>query len=288
MKLARVSVGNRELFVTSDTGENWRSLDVAHENSTGSIIRQWHEVARDEDRVAFDVTEFLSPVTQPEKVICVGLNYRDHIRETGATEPEFPVLFAKYPNALTGAAGPVIVDSRLTEMADYEAELAVVIGEEARWVSEADALGKVFGYAVANDISARDWQQRESQFSRSKSMDTFCPIGPWIVTADQIDDPNDLAIRSYVNGELRQDSSTKQMIFDVPFLISYLSRTMTLKPGDVILTGTPHGVGFAMNPPKYLAPGDIVRCEIDGVGVIETAIKAPTEHSDASKDGATK
>lgn len=119
-------------------------------------------------------------------------------------------------------------------------------------------------------------------------MDTFCPIGPWIVTADQIDDPNDLAIRSYVNGELRQDSSTRQMIFDVPFLISYLSRTMTLKPGDVILTGTPHGVGFAMNPPRYLVPGDIVRCEIDGVGAIETAIEAPPEHSDAGEDGATK
>lgn len=288
MKLARVAVGDRELFVTSDTGENWRSLDVIHENSTGSIIRQWHTITHDEGRVAVDGANFLAPITQPEKVICVGLNYRDHIRETGATAPEFPVLFAKYPNALTGPAGPVIVDSRLTEMADYEAELAVVIGKETRWVSEAEALGKVFGYAVANDISARDWQRRESQFSRSKSMDTFCPIGPWIVTADQIDDPNDLAIRSYVNGELRQESSTKEMIFDVAFLISYISRTMTLKPGDVILTGTPHGVGFAMDPPRYLVPGDVVRCEIDGIGAIETAVEAPLVHSDAGKEGAEK
>lgn len=215
------------------------------------------------------------PIVRPTKVMAIGLNYMDHIRETKSPVPERPVLFAKFPNTLNGPAGDIVVDSDLTEEADYEVELAVVMGKRARRVSEADALDYVFGYAVGNDVSARDWQYRDPQFDRSKGFDTCCPIGPWITTADEVPDPQALGIRSWVNGEVRQDSSTKEMVHGVAHLIAYLSRGMTLEPGDVLLTGTPHGVGFAMDPPRFLRPGDVVRCEIDGLGSIENRCVSP-------------
>jgi 5-carboxymethyl-2-hydroxymuconate isomerase len=201
------------------------------------------------------------------------LNYGDHIRETGATPPERPILFAKFPSAMTGPYDEVVVDPGLTEQGDYEVELGVVIGTESRRVPAAQALDHVFGYLVANDVSARDWQKLDGQLSRSKSMDTFLPIGPWVTTADEVTDPNDLAIRSTVNGEQRQDSTTAEMIFTVAELIEFCSRTMTLEPGDIILTGTPHGVGYAMDPPRFLASGDVVRCEIEGLGYIENTVR---------------
>lgn len=215
------------------------------------------------------------PIVRPTKVLAIGLNYMDHIRETKAPVPERPVLFAKFPNTLNDPFGDVVVDPDLTEQADYEVELAVVIGKRARKVSAADALDHVFGYAVGNDVSARDWQFRDPQFDRSKGFDTCCPIGPWITTSDEVADPQALAIQSWVNGEARQDSSTKEMVHGVAELIEFLSRGMTLEPGDVILTGTPHGVGFAMEPPRYLVPGDVVRCEIEGLGAIENACVGP-------------
>lgn len=165
-----------------------------------------------------------------------------------------------------------MVDPRLTEQGDYEAELAVVVGDGGRWLTADRALGAVFGYAVANDVSARDWQFLDGQFSRAKSMDTFCPIDPW-TTADEVGDPQALRITCHVNGERRQDSSTAEMVFGVADLLVYLSRTMTLEPGDVILTGTPPGVGFAMQPPRFLRPGDRVRCEIAGLGAIDNAVR---------------
>jgi 2-keto-4-pentenoate hydratase/2-oxohepta-3-ene-1,7-dioic acid hydratase in catechol pathway len=167
------------------------------------------------------------------------------------------------------------MDPSLTEQGDYEAELAVIIGRRARRVSLADALDHVFGYAVANDVSARDWQFADPQFDRSKSFDTFLPVGPWITTADEVPDPQALGIRTWVNGELRQDSSTAEMVFGVAELIEFLSRGMTLEPGDVIVTGTPHGVGFAMDPPRFLAPGDVVRCELDVLGTLENPVVGP-------------
>jgi 2-keto-4-pentenoate hydratase/2-oxohepta-3-ene-1,7-dioic acid hydratase in catechol pathway len=215
------------------------------------------------------------PVVRPSKVIAIGLNYLDHVRETGAAVPERPVVFAKFPSTLTAPGSPIVVDPMLTEEADYETELAVVIGRRARRVARADALDHVFGYAVANDVTARDWQRKDAQFDRAKGFDTFLPIGPWITTADEVADPQALPVRTHVNGELRQDSSTAEMVFGVAELIEFLSRGMTLEPGDVIITGTPHGVGFAMDPPRFLAPGDIVRCEIVGLGAIENPVVGP-------------
>lgn len=213
------------------------------------------------------------PVVAPSKILAIGLNYLDHIKETGATQPERPIVFAKYANALAGPTDPTILDPRLTSKLDYEAELAVIIGRPARRLTDGNALDCVFGYAVANDVSARDWQRADSQFSRSKSYDTFCPIGPWITSADEVADPQDLRITSRVNGEVRQDSTTAQMLFSVRELLVYLSSTMTLYPGDVILTGTPPGVGLGFRPPVFLAPGDTVECEIAGLGGISNTVE---------------
>ncbi|WP_213453793.1 fumarylacetoacetate hydrolase family protein [Rhizomonospora bruguierae] len=213
------------------------------------------------------------PVVAPSKILAIGLNYLDHIKETGATQPERPILFAKYANALAGPTDPTILDPRLTSELDYEAELAVIIGRAARRLTDENALDSVFGYAVANDVSARDWQRTDAQFSRSKSYDTFCPIGPWLTSADEIADPQDLRITSRVNGEVRQDSTTAQMLFSVRELLVYLSSTMTLYPGDVILTGTPPGVGLGFRPPVFLQPGDTVECEIAGLGRIGNTVE---------------
>ena len=216
--------------------------------------------------------DLAAPIHRPGKILAIGLNYMDHIVETKSQAPERPVVFAKYPSSVIGPFDSIVIDPRLTTQGDYEAELAVVIGKRTRAVSEEDALDSVFGYAVANDVSARDWQRAESQFSRSKSFDTFCPVGPWITTADEIADPNALAIGSTVNGDSRQQSTTAEMIFSVRYLISYLSQTMTLEPGDTILTGTPHGVGFAMSPPRFLQPADRVVCEVEGLGRIDNEV----------------
>lgn len=215
------------------------------------------------------------PIVRPSKVLAIGLNYLDHIHETNSRIPERPVLFAKFPNSLNDPHGEIVMDPALTEQGDYEVELAVVIGARTRGVGLEKPLDHVFGYTVANDVSARDWQFRDPQYTRSKSFDTFCPAGPWITTADEVDDPQALGIRSWVNGELRQDSSTKKMVFGVAELIAFLARGMTLEPGDVILTGTPHGVGFAMDPPRQLVPGDVVRCEVEGLGTIENRVVLP-------------
>jgi 2-keto-4-pentenoate hydratase/2-oxohepta-3-ene-1,7-dioic acid hydratase in catechol pathway len=218
---------------------------------------------------------FLTPIVAPTKILAIGLNYLDHIRESKTEAPERPILFAKFPSSLNDPYGQIVMDQELTERGDYEVELAVVIGTRTRRIRESRALESVFGYTVANDVSAREWQKADWQFDRSKSFDTFCPIGPWITTADEVRDPQGLGLKSWVNGELRQDSSTKEMLFGVAHLIHYLARGMTLEPGDVILTGTPHGVGFAMDPPRYLAPGDVVECEVEGLGRLRNPVVGP-------------
>lgn len=211
--------------------------------------------------------ELLAPVPRPGKIICIGLNYRDHAKESGQEIPEQPILFAKFANSIVGPGAPVRIPPETTQV-DYEAELGVVIGRTARRVSKEQALTHVAGYTCCNDVSARDLQLAVSQWTRGKAIDTFLPMGPVLCTADEIADPQALGIRCTVNGDLRQSSSTAEMIFGVAELIAFLSQTMTLEPGDVIATGTPPGVGMALDPPRWLAPGDEVAVEIDGVGIL--------------------
>jgi 2-keto-4-pentenoate hydratase/2-oxohepta-3-ene-1,7-dioic acid hydratase in catechol pathway len=209
---------------------------------------------------------------RPPKLLGIGLNYRDHAAETGAALPAEPLIFAKLPTAVTGPSGPVRRPA-YTEELDYEGELAVVIGRRASRVPEARALDHVFGYCVMNDVSARDRQRAEPQWVRAKGGDTFAPFGPWVTTADEVPDPQALTIRTWVNGDLRQDGRTADMVFGVAELIAYCSESFTLEPGDVISTGTPAGVGVARTPKSFLRPGDVVRIEIDGLGAIEHAIE---------------
>ena len=213
-----------------------------------------------------DEVEMLSPVARPSKILCIGLNYLDHVVETGAEAPAAPILFAKYPNSLVGHRQQVRFEHANSNQVDFEAELAAVIGRRCRNVTETDALGYVFGYTVANDVSARDAQFENSQWVRGKSFDTFCPLGPWVVTADELGNPQDLSLRCWVGDTLYQDGRTSDMIFGVSHLVSYLSRTMTLEPGDLLLTGTPWGVGFTRTPPVFLSDGDVVRIAIDRIG----------------------
>lgn len=214
-----------------------------------------------------------SPVASPQKVIAIGLNYADHAREAGLEPPKAPVAFVKTPNSIIGPGAPIRYAKDDTSEVDYEAELAVVIGRKARKVSQAHALDYVFGYTACNDVSARDAQFADGQWVRGKSFDTFCPLGPSIVTTDEIPDPQALRIACRVNGTTLQDSTTGEMIFSVAEIISYLSRFMTLEPGDVIATGTPFGVGFARTPPVYLLNGDVVEVDIERIGVLTNPVE---------------
>ncbi|HMJ34379.1 MAG TPA: fumarylacetoacetate hydrolase family protein [Baekduia sp.] len=202
--------------------------------------------------------ELLAPVPRPRAIFGVGLNYAQHARETGMELPEQPIIFMKLPSSAAAPGGDVHCPA-VVQRLDYEGELAVVMG----------AAGAVAGYAVADDVTARDLQKREPQWTRAKGFDGSCPYGPWITTADEVEDPHALSLRTWVNGELRQDSSTSDLIFGVPAIVAFLSETCTLEPGDVILTGTPSGVGQAMDPPQFLQSGDRVRIEIEALGAIE-------------------
>ncbi|MDW8298021.1 MAG: fumarylacetoacetate hydrolase family protein [Anaerolineae bacterium] len=219
---------------------------------------------------------WLAPVPRPGKIIGIGLNYADHCRETGQQPPEKPLVFAKLNSSVIAHGDVIEWDPSITNSVDYEAELAVVIGKQARLVSEENALSYVFGYTVANDVTARDLQKNDGQWTRAKGMDTFCPLGPWLVSADEVPDPQSLSIRCMVDGELRQNSNTSQMLFKVKTLISYLSRTFTLYRGDVILTGTPAGVGSAMNPPRLLRDKATVTIEIEKLGRLENVCRELT------------
>ena len=221
-----------------------------------------------------DVVKLLAPVV-PTAVFCAGLNYRKHAEETGARIPQFPVLFMKAPSAVQNPGDPISLPSRLaSHEVDYECELAVVIGKPAKNVSKAEALDYVAGYTCANDVSARDWQIRfgGSQWCRGKTFDTFLPLGPCLVTPDEIRDPNSLAIRTILNGATMQEENTADMIFDVASLIEFFSGSTTLLPGTVILTGTPSGVGMARKPPVWLKPGDSVTVEIEKIGCLTNPV----------------
>ncbi len=205
------------------------------------------------------------PIERPGKIVCVGLNYRAHAEEQGAKLPERPMLFAKWATALAGPGDPIPLPS-ITQAVDYEGELAVVIGSRVKGVSAGNALEAVRGYLCANDVTARDLQKADRQFTRSKSLDGFCPIGPALVPAADVGDPQALRLRTLVNGEVRQDTSTADMIFGVAELIAFVSEAITLEPGDLLLTGTPSGVGVFRDPPVFLADGDEVTVEIERVG----------------------
>ncbi len=220
------------------------------------------------------IERLLAPII-PTDLLCIGLNYREHAAESGSAIPRNPMLFIKASNALNNPFDPIPIP-RLSSQIDYEGELAIVIGKTAKHVARADALEHVLGYTIANDVSARDWQKDKDlgggQFARGKSFDGFCPLGPWITTRDEIADPNALLLKTILNGRVMQDNSTADMIFDVPALIESLSSTMTLRPGSVLLTGTPQGVGFARTPPVWLKPGDTVAVEIEGLGRLENPV----------------
>ena len=221
-----------------------------------------------------EVTKLLAPI-QPSSIVCIGLNYRKHAQETGAKFPEYPVVFFKGINSLQHPGEPIRLPTHLkSNEVDYECELAVVIGRACKNVSRDQALDFVFGYTCCNDVSARDWQIRRGggQWSRGKTFDTFSPLGPCTVTRDEIPDPNALKIRTVLNDEVMQDWNTNDMIFDVPALIEFLSGSTTLLPGTVILTGTPHGVGMAQKPPRWLQPGDQVSIEIENIGVLTNPV----------------
>lgn len=264
-----VSVGEAGWVQLADLGLDYPDTESLIRDSDGIRSRLMGA-----EPVELPEDAFACPIVRPSKMLAVGLNYASHAKETGATPPERPLIFAKYTNSLTGPFDDVEIGPRVTEQADYEVELAVIIGRSAKGVSESDALDYVFGYAVANDVSARDWQRSDGQFSRSKSADTFCPIGPWITTADEFDGARGFELSSSVNGEPRQSGVTADMIFGVEELISYLSATVTLNPGDVILTGTPPGVGLGFSPPRFLRPGDEVTCTISGLGTIRNRFEA--------------
>ncbi|PAL15222.1 fumarylacetoacetate hydrolase family protein [Peribacillus simplex] len=234
------------------------------------IIEQWVN-----DDAIFKLSEvnILPPIAKPDKIICVGLNYFDHCKETGMEPPESPVIFSKYANAIAGHNDAIEIPINSTEV-DFEAELAFVIGKEAKHVSEEEAIEYVFGYTIMNDISARDLQFQDVQWSRGKTADTFAPFGPVIVTKDEVGDPHNLAISLELNGEIMQDSNTSNLIFTVPKIISFLSQSMTLMPGDLIATGTPPGVGMGRNPKIWLKNGDRMNVSIEKIGTLSNHVIA--------------
>ncbi|MDF7812894.1 fumarylacetoacetate hydrolase family protein [Hymenobacter sp. YC55] len=218
-----------------------------------------------------------SPVARPSKIVCVGLNYADHARETGATPPAEPVLFFKSTTALVGPNDNIMIPKNSTKT-DWEVELAVVIGKRASYVEEVDALDYVAGYTLHNDVSEREFQlERSGTWDKGKGCDTFAPVGPFLATPDEVGDVDNLRLWLSVNGEMMQDGTTANLIFRIPFLVSYISQFMTLLPGDIISTGTPAGVGLGFKPPVYLKPGDVVELGIDGLGTSRQELVAYTK-----------
>jgi 2-keto-4-pentenoate hydratase/2-oxohepta-3-ene-1,7-dioic acid hydratase in catechol pathway len=243
-----------------------------------ALQRIANHVAASQPALPLAKAHLLAPIERPGKYLAIGMNYRKHLAEAealGVAAPKQQLWFNKQTTCLAGPYDDI--DPGVTEKLDYEVELGVVIGARAKRVSEANAPKHVFGYFVANDVSARDWQFHSPTFTMGKSFDTHGPIGPWIVTADEVPNPHALRLQCFVNGKARQDSDTSQLIFNIWQQISYLSTAFTLETGDLIATGTPDGVGVAMKPPQFLQPGDVVRCEIDGIGAIENRVVTPSQ-----------
>ncbi len=236
-------------------------------------ITRWLGNPPDGERMPAATAKLLAPIPRPPKIICIGLNYRDHAAESNLPVPETPTVFSKYATSVIGPGEPIVLPKNSTKP-DYEAEFAVVIGRRGRHIPEERWYDYVFGYTIVNDVSARDFQMATSQWMIGKTFDTFCPMGPAIVTPDEIKDPHNLAISLSIGGELLQNSNTGNMIFNVPRIVAYLSSVFTLEPGDVIATGTPAGVGFARKPPRWLQPGEEVHVAIEGIGELVNPVVA--------------
>lgn len=280
MKLLRFKSGDqaRVAMVTID-----KIIDVSAfgEDITPSFLEsdgmerlyQWHASNPDKCPTVQEDIHYLPPVHNPSKIICIGLNYADHAKETGAQTPEEPIIFFKATSSITGPNDNVIIP-RNSNKTDWEVELAVVIGKKASYVNEEEAMDYVAGYCLHNDYSERAFQlERGGQWVKGKSCDTFAPIGPWLVSKEDIKDINNLRLWLTVNGKTMQDGNTSNLIFKIPYLVSYVSQFMSLLPGDIISTGTPAGVGLGMNPQVYLKPGDVVECGIEGLGKSKQVIK---------------
>lgn len=244
------------------------------------LIANWPENRAAIEREAASATalalsevKLLAPVERPGKIFAIGLNYADHIEESKAETPANQVWFTKAVTSVNAPFDPILI-AKAGPFVDYEVELIAVIGKRGRNIAKADTASHVFGYCVGNDVTERFWQHRTPQWSLGKSFDTHAPIGPWITTADEVSDPHALGLRCFVNGEKRQGSNTRHLVFDIWDQIEHLSQAMTLEPGDLIFTGTPGGVGAAMNPRQFLKAGDKVRCEVDGLGAIEAMLAA--------------
>jgi 2-keto-4-pentenoate hydratase/2-oxohepta-3-ene-1,7-dioic acid hydratase in catechol pathway len=228
-------------------------------------------IAQAKQTIPLTLVKLNAPIPRPGKILCIGLNYSDHAAESGQPVPQFPVVFAKYTNTVI-SHGESIVLPHVSTQVDYEAELGFVIGKRGRYIAEADALRYVAGYLPINDVSARDYQNRTSQWTMGKTFDTFAPMGPALVTSDEVSDPHQLNIRLTIGDDVLQNSNTNKLIFNVPQLVASLSEVMTLEPGDVVSTGTPPGVGFAQKPPRFLKPGDVVSVIIEGLGTLTNPV----------------
>ena len=241
---------------------NWEQLKPEVLRNTGSGVS-----------IPLASVQLLAPVLRPGKVYAIGLNYADHIAESNMTTPEHQVWFTKAVTSINGPYAPILI-GKTGPFVDYEIELVAIIGKRGKHISREHAHEHVFGYCVGNDVTERLWQHQTAQWSLGKSFDTHAPIGPWITTADEVPDPHTLGLRCHVNGEKRQESNTRHLVFDVWAQIEHLSQAMTLEPGDVIFTGTPAGIGATMEPRQFLQPGDVLRSEIDGLGVLEGTLVA--------------
>jgi 2-keto-4-pentenoate hydratase/2-oxohepta-3-ene-1,7-dioic acid hydratase in catechol pathway len=243
------------------------------------LIKTGGDLKKRDKPMPVDEIRFAPPVTNPSKIIGVAFNYPSHFTESKwkRPAPEYPMIFAKFPNTLNGHRGLITWNTHLTDKVDFEGELAVIVGRTIHECPEERIMENIFGYTCANDVSARDIQFKDSQIVRGKSPDTFCPMGPWIVTADEIPDPHSLNIKTLLNGQVVQESNTGEMFFNLPRLISFLSMSFTLVPGDIILTGTPHGVGCFREPPLYMKDGDQIVVEIEGIGRLENRCREITK-----------
>ena len=260
-------------------GQGMRELNAILDKAGGrpfSEVKTFTEIGAVHD---LSEVQLAAPIPRPRKnIMCLGWNYAEHAKETAlireqeAKAPEYPVIFTKAPTTVNSPYGNIIIGPQVSVEVDWEAELAVIIGNGGKNISEEDALSHVFGYTVLNDVTARDLQSRHKQFFKGKSIDGYCPMGPWIVTADEIENPQQLTVRLRVNGITKQEGNTSMMIFPIHTIIAILSKGMTLEPGDIIATGTPSGVGFARNPPEFLKAGDVMETEVEGIGVLRNVV----------------